>query len=169
MNVFDDSPLERFGHKPHSGHNVSWESIMRSSLVALLAMAAILAAGGALAEVVHFTAKLDGASETPPRDTKATGTADVTLDTDTKLLTWKVEYSGLTGPATMAHFHGPAAPGTAAGITVALTGKLTSPIKGSATITDGQIGDLRGGLWYVNVHTAKYPPGEIRGQVLQAK
>jgi hypothetical protein len=142
---------------------------MRSSLLAVLAMGAILSAGGALAEVVHFTAKLDGASETPPRDTKATGSADVTLDTVTKVLTWKVDYVGLTGPATMAHFHGPAAPGTAAGITVPLTGDMASPIKGSATITDGQIGDLRGGLWYINIHTAKYPPGEIRGQVMQAK
>jgi hypothetical protein len=142
---------------------------MRSSLLAVLAMGAILSAAGALAEVVHFTAKLNGASETPPRDTKGTGAADVTLDTVTKVLSWKVEYAGLTGPATMAHFHGPAAPGTAAGITVPLTGDMASPIKGSATITDGQIGDLRGGLWYINIHTAKYPPGEIRGQVMQAK
>jgi hypothetical protein len=142
---------------------------MRSSLLAVLALGTVLAAGAAFAEVVHFTAKLDGASETPPRDTKATGSADVTLDTVSRVLTWKVDYSGLSGPATMAHFHGPAAPGTAAGPTVSLTGSLTSPIKGSATITDGQIGDLRGGLWYVNVHTAKYPGGEIRGQVLQAK
>jgi CHRD domain len=142
---------------------------MRSSLLAVLAMGTILSAGGALAQVIHFTAKLDGASETPPRDTKGTGTADVTLDTATKVLSWKVAYSGLSGPATMAHFHGPAAPGTAAAVTVPLTGPLASPIKGSEAITDGQIGDLRGGLWYVNVHTAKYPGGEIRGQVLQAK
>lgn len=142
---------------------------MRSSLLAVLAMGAILSAGAALAEVVHFTAKLDGASETPPRDTKATGSADVTLDTVTKVLSWKVDYAGLTGPATMAHFHGPAAPGSAAPPTVPLTGDLTSPMKGTAAITDGQIGDLRGGLWYFNIHTAKYPPGEIRGQVMQAK
>ena len=142
---------------------------MRTTLFAALAVGAMLAAGAASAEIVHFTAKLDGASETPPRVTDGKGTAQVTLDTQSKVLSWKVDYSDLTGPATMAHFHGPAAPGTAAKVTVPLTGDMASPIKGSATITDGQIGDLRGGLWYLNVHTAKYPGGEIRGQVLQAK
>jgi hypothetical protein len=132
-------------------------------------MGVILSAGGALGEIVHFKAKLDGASETPPKDTKGTGTADVSLDTVTKVLSWKVDYSGLTGPATMAHFHGPAAPGTAAPPVVTLTGSLASPISGSAAITDGQIGDLRGGLWYINIHTSKYPGGEIRGQLSQAK
>ena len=142
---------------------------MRTTLLAALAVGAMLTAGAACAEIVHFTTKLDGASETPPKVTDGKGTAQVTLDTQTKALSWTVDYSGLSGPATMAHFHGPAAPGTAAGVTVPLTGDMASPIKGSATITDGQIGDLRGGLWYVNVHTAKYPGGEIRGQVLRAK
>ena len=142
---------------------------MRTTLFAALAVGAMLAAGAASAEIVHFTAKLDGASETPPRVTDGKGTAQVTLDTQSKVLSWKVDYSDLSGPATMAHFHGPAAPGTAAKVTVPLTGDMASPIKGSATITDGQIGDLRGGLWYLNVHTAKYPGGEIRGQVLEAK
>ena len=142
---------------------------MRTTLFAALAVGAMLAAGAASAEIVHFTAKLDGASETPPRVTDGKGTAQVTLDTQSKVVSWKVDYSDLSGPATMAHFHGPAAPGTAAKVTVPLTGDMASPIKGSATITDGQIGDLRGGLWYINVHTAKYPGGEIRGQVLEAK
>ena len=142
---------------------------MRTTLFAALALGAMIAAGAACAEVVHFTAKLDGAAETPPNTSKGTGTADATLDTQTKLLSWKITYSGLSGPTTMAHFHGPAAPGVAAKVTVPLTGDLASPISGSAAITDGQIGDLRGGLWYLNLHTAKIPAGEIRGQVLQAK
>ena len=44
------------------------------------------------------------------------------------------------------------------------TGAMASPLTGTATLNDGQIGDLRAGLWYINVHTAKYPGGEIRGQ-----
>ncbi|MGI9168994.1 MAG: CHRD domain-containing protein [Caulobacteraceae bacterium] len=142
---------------------------MRATLLAALAMGAILSAGTGSAEVVHFKASLNGASETPPKTTKASGAADITLDTVARVLSWKIDYAGLSGPATAAHFHGPAAPGTAAGVTVPITGDLASPVKGSAAITDGQIGDLRGGLWYVNIHTAKYPSGEIRGQVLQAK
>jgi hypothetical protein len=95
--------------------------------------------------------------------------ADVTLDTDSRMLSWTVTYSGLTGPATMGHFHGPAAVGVAAGVQVPMTGDLASPIKGSAEINDGQIGDLSGGLWYVNIHTAANPKGEIRGQLTKAQ
>ena len=47
---------------------------------------------------------------------------------------------------------------------VPITGKLASPIKGSATLTDAQAADLEAGMWYFNVHTAKYPDGEIRGK-----
>ena len=142
---------------------------MKTHWVIGLAMAAALSGAGARAEVVHFTARLDGAQETPPRATSGKGTADVTLDTASRQLTWTISYSGLSGPATAAHFHGPAGPGASADAVVPITGNLSSPIKGSASLSNAQIGDLRGGLWYVNIHTAKYPPGEIRGQVMQGK
>jgi hypothetical protein len=47
--------------------------------------------------------------------------------------------------------------------------QLDSPMKGSATLTEDQAQALTGGNMYVNVHAAKYPDGEIRGQVLPAK
>jgi hypothetical protein len=142
---------------------------MNTPTIIAVAVAAMLAAAPLRAEVVHFTAKLDGASETPPNPSAAKGSAEVTLDTDARTISWTMTYSGLSGPATMGHFHGPAAMGVAAGVQIPLTGDLASPIKGSIDINDGQIGDLRGGLWYVNIHTAKYPKGEIRGQLTQAK
>jgi hypothetical protein len=135
-------------------------------LACLLAASSLLASAPALAEVIHFTTKLDGASETPPNDSKATGDAKVTLDTAKHTVSWTVNYAGLTGPATMAHLHGPAGPGKAAPVTIPLTAPLASPIKGSAAISDTQIGDLRAGMWYVNVHTAAHPAGEIRGQLV---
>jgi hypothetical protein len=135
-------------------------------LACLVAASSLLAAAPALAEVIHYTTKLDGASETPPNDSKGTGVAKVTLDTAKKTVSWTVTYSGLTGPATMAHFHGPAGPGKAAPVTIPLAAPAPSPIKGSAAITDTQIGDLKAGLWYVNVHTAAHPAGEIRGQLV---
>jgi hypothetical protein len=135
----------------------------------MLAMTAMLSTAPAMAETVHFTASLDGASETPPNTSAGKGAADLTLNTDSKTLTWTVTYSDLSGPATMAHLHGPAAVGAAAGVQVPLTPPLDSPMKGAAALTDGQIGDLRGGLWYVNIHTSQHPGGEIRGQILQVK
>ena len=142
---------------------------MRLTFLTALAVAALVSTSAARAEIVNFTATLDGASETPPNTSAGKGIASVALDTDTKHITWKITYSGLSGPATMAHFHGPAAAGVAAGVLVPITGNLTSPINGTAEVDDGQIGDLRGGLWYVNIHTAKLPKGEIRGQLSQAK
>ena len=142
---------------------------MRQILITLLATGALAWAGAAATEQVHYTARLDGASETPAKLTNGAGSADLTLDTERKVLNWKVTYSGLSGPATMAHFHGPAMPGVAAGVAVPLSPPLVSPFSGTAPLTDGQIGDLSAGLWYLNIHTAKNPGGEIRGQLVKAK
>jgi hypothetical protein len=142
---------------------------MRFTHLTALAVAAGLAASAAQAEIIKFTAALNGASETPANPSAGKGTASVALDTDAKHITWTITYAGLSGPATMAHFHGPAAAGVAAGVVVPITGALASPIKGDAEVDDGQIGDLRGGLWYVNVHSALYPKGEIRGQLAQIR
>ena len=139
------------------------------SLAACLAAAALVVSVPAAAAVIHFTAKLNGASETPPNNAKGKGNAVVSLDAATKKITWTVTYSGLSGPATMAHFHGPAPVGQAAGVAVPLTPPLASPAKGSATLTDAQVGDLKGGQWYVNIHTAAHPDGELRGQLTEQK
>jgi hypothetical protein len=137
------------------------------TLTAIAAVSALLLAASAQAAIVHYSARLNGASETPPNDSKGTGAANVTLDTTKKTLTWTVTYSGLTGPATMAHFHGPAPVGKAAGIAIPMTGPMASPLKGSSPITDKQIAELKAGLWYVNVHTGAHPGGEIRGQLAE--
>jgi hypothetical protein len=131
---------------------------------------ALLAAGlfafAARAEMVPFHATLNAASEVPPKNSKASGEVTAELDTTTKTLTWTLTYSGLTGPAVAAHFHGPAAPGANAGIAVPIP-DIKSGSKGSAKLTDAQIADLQAGKWYVNVHTQANPGGEIRGQVLR--
>jgi CHRD domain len=139
---------------------------MRAYLV--FAALAAFAVSPALAETLHFKATLTGPAETPPTDSKGTGTVDATYDDATKTLGWTINYSGLTGPAIAAHFHGPAAAGTAAPIEVPLTGSLDSPIKGSATLTDAQAKDLTSGMMYFNIHTAAHKPGEIRGQMEKA-
>jgi hypothetical protein len=143
--------------------------VCRSSrFAALTAGAFLLATSASFAEMVKMSATLDGAQESPPVTTEAKGTADVAFDTDTKMLTWTVEYSGLSGDATAGHFHGPADKGANAGVAVPFEGPVTSPIKGSATLTDAQAADLMAGKYYINIHTAANKDGEIRGQVEKA-
>ena len=131
---------------------------------AAVMLAAIAIASPASAEKMTMKLNLTGASEVPPNDSGAKGTADVTYDTASKKLTWKVTYSGLTGPATMAHFHGPAEPGKNAGVMVPFK-DVASGAEGSATLTDDQAAALKDGKMYVNVHTKAHPGGEIRAQV----
>jgi len=132
---------------------------------AAAAMLAVLAiASPASAEMMTMKLHLTGASEVPPNDSKGTGTADITYDTASKMLTWKVTYSGLSGPATMAHFHGPAEPGKNAGIMVPFK-DVASGAQGSAKLTDAEAAALMDGKMYVNVHTKAHPGGEIRAQV----
>lgn len=133
-------------------------------MLATLALGATIAfAGPAFAEKMKAT--LDGKAEVPPNTSAATGTADLDYDAASKKLSWKVTYSGLSGPATAAHFHGPAAAGANAGVKVPIANPTTSPVEGSATLNDEQAADLMAGKYYVNIHTAANPGGEIRGQV----
>jgi len=134
------------------------------TMLAMLALgAAVTFAGPAFAEKMKAT--LDGKSESPANTSAGKGTADINYDAASKKLTWKLTYSGLSGPATAAHFHGPSEAGKNAGVAVAIPNAGTSPVEGSATLTDAQAADLMAGKYYVNVHTAANPGGEIRGQV----
>ncbi|MCA7998847.1 CHRD domain-containing protein [Burkholderia metallica] len=140
---------------------------LRMLQVALLA--GMLAAGSVAAETVRLSANLQPSSEVPPTATKGSGDVEATYDTATHLLRWKITYEHLTGPATAAHFHGPAPVGQNAGVQVPIPkDELASPIEGSKELTDAQVTDLMGGKWYFNVHTKEHPAGEIRGQVMPA-
>lgn len=119
-----------------------------------------------------YKAALDGKSEVPPTTSSGTGTATVTYDPSTKMVTWQGNFSGLSGPATAAHIHGPAEAGKNAGVIVPLSQKdvpFTSPFQGKATLPDDKAAALAAALSgsqaYVNIHTAANPGGEIRGQL----
>ncbi len=133
-------------------------------LGALAIGASVALSGPAFAEKVMMKVNLTSAAEVPANTSPGKGTADVTYDTASKMLTWKVTYSGLTGPATMAHFHGPAEAGKNAPVVVPFK-DAASGAEGSATLTDAQAADLMAGKMYINVHTAENKGGEIRGQV----
>ena len=110
-------------------------------------------------------AQLSGASEVPAVMTGASGMLEGNFSAGSNLLTWTITYSGLSGPATGAHFHGPAMAGQNAGVVLPMSPPLASPMTGSATLTPSQAADLVAGKWYVNLHTAANPNGEVRGQV----
>ena len=148
-------------------------SMSRREIVFTACLAGIAAwAAPTLAAPVSFKVPLTGAQQVPPVQTAATGTADLTYDPATRVLTWSVAYNGVSGPATMAHFHGPASEGKNAPPVIWLAEKgaaVASPIKGQATLTPEQAQQLTAGEWYINVHTQANPNGEIRGQVLPPK
>lgn len=118
-----------------------------------------------VSSVVTLTASLSGAQEVPPNTRPGTGMADIRFDKDTRVLTYRVTHSGLSGPLTGAHIHGPAAPGANAGVVVPFSPAADGSISGTATLNPTQAGDLLAGLYYVNLHTAAHPGGEIRGQL----
>ena len=145
------------------------ESSKRTMLV-LAAVTMVLAATGCSmmerqSSLVAFTTQLRGSNEVPPNGSTAGGTVDAVLDKKTNLFRWKASFSGLTGPATGGHFHGPAAIGANAGVVLGWKSPITSPLEGSATLTSAQAEDLIAGKWYANIHTAAHPGGEVRGQM----
>jgi hypothetical protein len=140
---------------------------IHSGLIGLALTAFLGASSVAVAETITYKAVLNAQSQPTPNDSKGAGTAEVTYDTTSKTLTWTVTFDGLTGPATAAHFHGPAERGQNAGVALLIGNNPTSPAKGTATLTDAQAADLAAGRWYINIHTAANRGGEIRGQVVK--
>lgn len=139
---------------------------LRSAAAAFALAATFAFATPAFAAMVNMKADLKGASEVPPNDSKATGSVSATYDSASKKLTWKGSYSGLSGPATAAHFHGPAPAGKNAAVMIPINPHGPS-FEGSATLTDAQAKALMDGDLYVNIHTAAHKAGEIRGQMMK--
>jgi len=141
--------------------------LIRTAVTGLATAALLSLAPAAFAQAVNYKADLKASTQVPPNDSKGTGMLTATYDPASKKLTYTVAYKDLTGPATAAHFHGPADAKTNAGVVVPVNGAVTSPIKGEATLTDAQAKDLADGKWYFNIHTAANKGGEIRGQVMK--
>lgn len=135
-------------------------------LLASLALAlTLLLPSRVSATLFQFDAVLDGAQELPPTVTAAFGYASLGLD-DRNEFFWGIYYQDLTTPATVAHFHaGP--PGVSGPVVLPIPGAaaLSGLLLGSAIVTPDFVAQLLGGDIYINVHSERYPDGEIRGQV----
>jgi hypothetical protein len=147
---------------------------MRKLLIAALITAvsvltvATLASSQTKMTTLKFGAALNIGQEVPhPKGTKAgaSGHFDATLSGTS--LKWSLTFAHLSGPATAAHIH-KGARGVSGPVLIALCGPCKSPVSGTATVTAAQLKLMKSGGTYVNVHTAKNPNGEIRGQVTVA-
>lgn len=115
-----------------------------------------------------FSARLTGKEAVPRNSSAAQGQLVAVLDRKTGLFRWKLTFEGLSGPVRRANFHGPAMDGEVANPRVALGQRgISSPSEGRAMLTPAQRADLLAGQWYVNLGTARFPEGEIRGQLIE--
>lgn len=110
-------------------------------------------------------ARLSGASVVPPNNSEATGQLQATLDKQTRVLSWTLSTSGLSGPPVTASFNGPAMPGDNAAVEVPLQAGQNLD-RGTVTLTPSQVDAVLAERWYISVVTAARPEGEIRGQLM---
>lgn len=118
-------------------------------------------------ELAAFSARLTGQSTVPTSDSAAQGELVAVLNRNTGLLQWKLSFSGLSGPVRGANFHSPGMAGEVAQPVLSLGRSVLSPSEGRAMLSARQRADLLAGQWYINLRTARYPDGEIRGQMIE--
>ncbi len=141
-------------------------SRLRQSFVTLAGLA-FLGIAVAQAASLSFTVHLTGAQQVPPVPTRGTGTAKLTYDPATRVVTWRITFNHLSSAVTMAHFHHAPA-GRNGPVALWLThrgGAIASPITGRATLSRTVAKEFLAGDLYINLHTKDHPAGELRGQI----
>lgn len=144
---------------------------MRKLIAGVVAAPLVLGAAGAVSAAPSTTIKLQATmnarQEVPRvRQPAALGKFRATLNKETRVLTWRLTFRRLSGAATAAHIH-TGGKKVAGPVLVPLCAPCTSGQTGSVTLTAEQASTIRSARTYVNVHTAKNPGGEIRGQLVR--
>ena len=136
------------------------------SLIVCAAIAAYAAlAGAASSRTDRFSASLNRGQEVPkPKGVAILASGRFTATLSGSKLSWKLTFKHLTGSATAAHIH-IAARGKPGPVAVPLCGPCTSGVSNTSVVTSAVVSAMKKGNAYVNVHTAKNPAGEIRGQI----
>jgi hypothetical protein len=124
----------------------------------------------AVKDMYNISASMSPSQETGTLAGNPTGSGTVTgtYNSTTNSLQYNVTWTGLTGSATLGHFHGPALAGANASPVITFTLNNNGNAGNAAatvTLTDAQEADLLAGKWYANIHTQMNGAGEIRGQV----
>lgn len=144
---------------------------MRKKSINLVLIAAFLLMFSASANAEIFFAYLSSAQEVPTNASTGTGYARVVLNESAMTVTWTVVFTGLSSNQSASHIHAPAAVGVNSPVIINFppVGGTSGTLTGSGAITATQIGQLRAGQGYVNIHTANFPGGEIRGQLAKKR
>lgn len=148
-------------------------NLFLSLAVATLLFVTSACTGDRLAEEIYTANNLplSGLQEVPQRQTSGNGSMDVVYNKDQRTLSYTVRWNSLSGPVAQAHIHGTAPKGVNAGILQDWTSSIPKVISGTysgSVLIDGVVfreEDLFLGRYYVNIHTATFPGGEIRGQI----
>lgn len=113
-----------------------------------------------------FEVVLSGAEEVPANDSTAVGSANVTVVGNRLAIDGAWDGFDIVAPG--AHVHGPALPGVNAGILFELAyDNAARTFEGTFTMNADQMAYFLAGELYINLHSAAYPGGEIRGQIEQ--
>lgn len=125
-------------------------------------------------DIYTISTTMNSQNEVPVNASTGTGTTSGTYNATTNTLNYTITWSGLTGQATVGHFHGPAVAGANASPIIHFnllhgTPNTGGSANGTVQLTDAQETDLLAGKWYTNIHTATNSGGEIRGQVAATK
>ncbi|MFL2769472.1 MAG: CHRD domain-containing protein [Rhodospirillaceae bacterium] len=119
---------------------------------------------------INFFADLYASEESAVTESPGVGRVDFTLDRKTLTFAWNLNYSDLTTLPIGIHVHGPQTPGGEAAILFDMaTEGFALPVQGSHLLNEGELAYLVSDRMYVNLHTTKYPAGELRGSIKKAR
>lgn len=168
---------------------------MRTAVLTLLAALALVATPVGHAAVISFHVDLSGANEVPANASPGTGTAEIELDTILRTLSLDVIFADLLGLTTASHIHCCTLPTDNAGVATQVPTFIGFPL-GVTSGTYSQVFDMTlasfynpsfitahggtvdgafdflvagmlAGMSYLNIHSAQFPGGEIRGTLMR--
>ncbi len=115
---------------------------------------------------ISFFADLSADEESAVTESPGIGSVDFMLERDTLEFSWTLMYDDLTTSPTGVYVHGPQTPGGEAAILFDMAPDgVRSPVSGSKVLNEGELAYLVSDRMYVNLHTEKYPAGELRGSI----
>ena len=115
---------------------------------------------------IHFFADISDGPQRTPTESPGLGRAEFVLERDTLKFSWRVSFKDLTSQPVGLHLHAPVpAEGNAPVMFDLASERFTSPVEGEKILTLGEVAFLIQNIVYVNLHTTRYPLGELRGPV----